>query len=57
MLLIATSSPERLDEAVEGLRDARVVCLEGADHDVHAQHPDRVAAELLTLAAVPQDAS
>ncbi|WP_433052228.1 alpha/beta fold hydrolase [Dactylosporangium sp. CS-033363] len=33
-----------------GLRDVRVRAYPGADHDVHAQHPADVAADLLSLA-------
>ena len=38
-------------EAYEALPDARVSWYTGADHDLHAQHPGRVAADLLSLAA------
>ncbi len=40
-----------VEEARAGLRDARVRPYPGADHDLHAQHPGRLAADLLTLAA------
>ena len=38
-------------EALAGLPDARVSWYAGADHDLHAQHPGRLAADLLALAA------
>ena len=37
-------------EALVLLPDATVAWYAGADHDLHAQHPDRVAADLLALA-------
>lgn len=37
--------------AAAGLRDSRVRWYPGADHDLHAQYPDRLAADLLVLAA------
>lgn len=36
-------------EALAGLADVRVAHYPGAHHDLHAQHPDRLAADLLTL--------
>jgi pimeloyl-ACP methyl ester carboxylesterase len=42
-------------EALAALPDAEVRWYAGADHDLHAQHPRRLAADLLELAArVPQ---
>lgn len=38
-------------EALAALPDARVSWYAGADHDLHAQHPGRLAADLLSLAA------
>lgn len=38
-------------EALESLPDARVEWYAGADHDLHAEQPDRVARDLLELAA------
>jgi pimeloyl-ACP methyl ester carboxylesterase len=37
-------------EAIEALKRAEVHAYPSADHDVHAQHPDAVAADLLALA-------
>jgi len=39
-----------LVEAVAALPDGEVVWFDDADHDIHAQHPERVAELLLTLA-------
>jgi pimeloyl-ACP methyl ester carboxylesterase len=51
---LLTADPERdrelLAEAVAGLGDAAVVPMPG-DHDLHAQFPDRVAAEIARAAA------
>jgi hypothetical protein len=38
-------------EALAALPNARVSWYVGADHDIHAQHPGRLAADLLSLAA------
>jgi pimeloyl-ACP methyl ester carboxylesterase len=38
-------------EALRDLPDASVEWYAGADHDLHAQQPDRVAADLLALAS------
>jgi len=38
-------------QALQLLADARVSWYVGADHDLHAQHPGRLAADLLALAA------
>jgi len=40
-----------VDEAVGGLPDARVLRYDDADHDLHAQFPHRVAADLSGFAA------
>jgi pimeloyl-ACP methyl ester carboxylesterase len=42
------SGPER---ALSLLPDAEVSWYSGADHDLHVQHPDRLAADLVALAA------
>ncbi|GAB3593778.1 alpha/beta hydrolase [Angustibacter peucedani] len=59
-LLMPAAGP---DDAVDGVRDllaavpsARVRWYPGADHDLHAQHPDEVAADLLSLLE-PQEAA
>ena len=63
-LLVPAASPERepgendrspgtraaVLEAAAALPDAEVRWYPGADHDLHAQHPQRLAADLLTLA-------
>jgi pimeloyl-ACP methyl ester carboxylesterase len=41
---------ERVAEALATLPDARVRWYDGGDHDLHAQSPDRVAEDLLSLA-------
>ena len=38
-------------QALAALPDGRVSWYPGADHDLHAQHPGRLAADLLALAA------
>ncbi len=43
--------------ALDALPDAEVSWYVGADHDLHAQHPDRCAAELLALAARAEEAA
>lgn len=56
VLLLPAGSPESarlaplVAEATAGLADAEVRWYDGADHDLHAQHPGRVAADLLALA-------
>jgi len=52
-------APKRsaVGEALEALPDAEVSWYVGADHDLHAQQPDRVAAELLALAARADNAT
>ena len=37
--------------AAAGIPDATTSLYVGAHHDLHAQHPDRLAAELVALAA------
>jgi pimeloyl-ACP methyl ester carboxylesterase len=61
LLVPATAGPEQGDghderraavlEALAALPDAEVRWYAGADHDLHAQHPRRLAADLLDLAA------
>ena len=55
VLLMPAASPHDgrsgVVEALELLPDAHVEWYAGADHDLHAQLPDRVAADLLELAA------
>jgi pimeloyl-ACP methyl ester carboxylesterase len=55
--LLAVFSPtgpprkrEQVAEAVAGLPDVELVTFPGADHDLHAQQPDRVAEVVETLA-------
>ena len=38
-------------DALERLPDGQVAWYPGADHDIHAQHPARLAQDLLALAA------
>ncbi|MBV1849673.1 alpha/beta fold hydrolase [Catellatospora tritici] len=40
---------EQVRAAAAAMPQARISWYPGADHDLHAQHPDRVAADLLTL--------
>lgn len=40
-----------VEDAAEALADARISWYEGAHHDLHSQHPHRLAADLMTLAA------
>ncbi len=48
----ATSALGRgVDDALTGLRDARLRRYEDSHHDLHAQYPSRVAADLLAFAA------
>jgi pimeloyl-ACP methyl ester carboxylesterase len=42
--------PPAVGRAAAALTDATVKPYPGADHDLHAQHPDRLAADLLDLA-------
>lgn len=44
LLLVAGTDNPQAKEALAGLADARLVEFTGGDHDLHAQHPDRVAA-------------
>lgn len=39
-----------VDAAASALAQSEIRWYEGADHDVHAQHPEAVAADLLALA-------
>jgi pimeloyl-ACP methyl ester carboxylesterase len=52
---LPTDRPEarrgRVEAAADALSDARIREYVGADHDLHAQHPDELAADLLDLAA------
>jgi pimeloyl-ACP methyl ester carboxylesterase len=41
----------RIEAATQGLNGATVREYRGADHDIHAQHPDELAGDLLALAA------
>ena len=50
VLLVAGSDNPAADEAAAAMPDARVVPFAGGDHDLHAQHPDRVAALIGELA-------
>lgn len=54
LLLAALPGPpgsrELVDEAAAALPDAQLVEFPGADHDLHAQHPNRVAALIGSLA-------
>lgn len=53
LLLVASHMPGTqalLDEALAGLPDAELHDFPGADHDLHAQHPNRVAALIGGLA-------
>lgn len=47
---LAASKRDGTDEALSALEVARVHWFSPADHDVHAQHPDQVAAVLLRAA-------
>jgi pimeloyl-ACP methyl ester carboxylesterase len=44
VLLVAGAGNPAADEAAAAMPRARVVTFPGGDHDLHAQHPDRVAA-------------
>lgn len=53
-LLLAALGPQdagaaQVDEALAALPTAQVKWYAGSDHDLHAQHPERAAADLLTL--------
>lgn len=50
LLLVADRSRPGPDEAVGLLPDAELVEFPGGDHDLHAQHPDRVAELIAGLA-------
>ena len=52
VLFLSASELQRaaVEEAQRALPGARVEWFEGADHDLHAQHPERVAALLAELA-------
>ncbi len=45
-----------IEEALAALPDAQVSWYRDADHDVHAQHPDRLATDLLGLLARAEEA-
>jgi pimeloyl-ACP methyl ester carboxylesterase len=47
----AMSRRARVDAAAAALSDASIHEYSGADHDLHAQHPKELAADLLDLAA------
>lgn len=49
---VRTESDHRshVDEAAAGIPDSEISLYVGAHHDLHAQHPDRLARELLDLA-------
>jgi pimeloyl-ACP methyl ester carboxylesterase len=59
--LVAAAVPEGTDErrgpdrAAAGIPDATLSLYVGAHHDLHAQHPDRMAADLVALAARTQE--
>lgn len=50
LLLVAGTDNPQAKEALAELADARLVEFPGGDHDLHAQHPDRVAALIGELA-------
>ncbi|MCU1603358.1 MAG: alpha/beta hydrolase fold protein [Frankiales bacterium] len=50
VLLVAGAANPAADEAAAAMPNARVVPFVGGDHDLHAQHPDRVAALVHDLA-------
>jgi pimeloyl-ACP methyl ester carboxylesterase len=45
----AVAREDRLDAAVQGLSRAQVAWFDGADHDIHAQRPDELAAAMLAF--------
>jgi hypothetical protein len=47
----ATTARAAVHEAAGALPDAEVRWYPGADHDLHAQHPRRLAVDLLALEA------
>ena len=51
MLLAPAGGPASalVEEALEGIPDARLRRYEGAHHDLHLQHPERLARDLLDL--------
>lgn len=48
-LLMPARSSDSVRRAAQALRTARIRAYDGADHDLHAQHPESVAADLLAL--------
>jgi pimeloyl-ACP methyl ester carboxylesterase len=50
VLLLPARSAEAAHRAAEALSRARIRVYDGADHDLHAQHPAAVADDLLALA-------
>jgi pimeloyl-ACP methyl ester carboxylesterase len=51
VLLMPARASDAVRRAAKALRTARIRAYDGADHDLHAQHPASVAADLLALAA------
>jgi len=54
-LLLPAMAPEderasRITSAAERIRQSRIIWYPGSDHDLHAQHPARLARDLATLA-------
>ncbi|MEV0715090.1 alpha/beta hydrolase [Asanoa sp. NPDC050611] len=49
VLLMPAGDPSRVESAVAAIPTASVRPYPGGDHDLHAQQPDRVAHDLLTL--------
>jgi hypothetical protein len=45
------SDPTPVTDALAQISGAEVAWYVGAQHDLHAQHPERCAADLLSLAA------
>ena len=59
MLLVVAgqkADAHMVSEAAGAMPRATVRAYPDADHDVHAQHPDEVAADLLALAAAAEAA-
>jgi pimeloyl-ACP methyl ester carboxylesterase len=50
VLLMPARTSDAVRRAAEALRTARIRAYDGADHDLHAQRPASVAADLLALA-------
>lgn len=50
LLLVAGSGSPAADEAAAALKHAELVAFPGGDHDLHAQHPEQVAALIGRLA-------